>query len=221
VVFAWQSGHGLSQRGTTYGIDGAFPDSLQPALLRIYEWASNEWHKFLPLQPATDNTHCEKRKAQKRDLSSSIDQRTLKRRRTASIAQDHVGCPLVTDNHKTPTHKSHRVGTGPWTTAVEFAFYNSAPKDLWPGSLPIFGRPSPLERDSVIGERKMISAHISSGELSFGCILDSRHQLRAVGEELLRWRNVGCQLCYANSGNPDPDHELEDCKRWDDSGKAR
>jgi hypothetical protein len=31
----------------TYGIDGAFPDSLQPALLRVYRWASVEWHKFL------------------------------------------------------------------------------------------------------------------------------------------------------------------------------
>lgn len=28
VVYAWQSGHRPLQRGTTYGIDGAFPDSL-------------------------------------------------------------------------------------------------------------------------------------------------------------------------------------------------
>lgn len=36
VTFAWQSGHRPLQRGTTYGIDAAYPDSLQPALLRIY-----------------------------------------------------------------------------------------------------------------------------------------------------------------------------------------
>jgi hypothetical protein len=47
VAFAWQSGHRPLQRGTTYGIDGAFPDSLQPALLRVYRWASVKWHKFL------------------------------------------------------------------------------------------------------------------------------------------------------------------------------
>ena len=35
------------QRGMTYGIDGAYPGSLQPALLRIYYLASEEWHKFL------------------------------------------------------------------------------------------------------------------------------------------------------------------------------
>jgi hypothetical protein len=34
VVFAWQSGHRPIQRETTYGIDGAYPDSLQPALPR-------------------------------------------------------------------------------------------------------------------------------------------------------------------------------------------
>jgi hypothetical protein len=35
VVFAWQSGHRPMQRGTSYGIDAAYPDSLQPALLRV------------------------------------------------------------------------------------------------------------------------------------------------------------------------------------------
>ncbi|KIV98742.1 uncharacterized protein PV09_09494 [Verruconis gallopava] len=47
VAFSWQSGHRPLQRGTTYGIDGAFPDSLQPALLRIYKWASCEWQGFM------------------------------------------------------------------------------------------------------------------------------------------------------------------------------
>jgi hypothetical protein len=47
VVFAWQSGHRPIQRATTYGLDGAFPAQLQPALLRVYEWASTRWHEFL------------------------------------------------------------------------------------------------------------------------------------------------------------------------------
>ena len=37
VVFAWQSGHRPMQRGTTYGLDAAYPDSLQLALLRVYK----------------------------------------------------------------------------------------------------------------------------------------------------------------------------------------
>jgi hypothetical protein len=47
VAFAWQSGHRPLQRATTYGLDGAFPARLQPALLRLYEWASTRWHEFL------------------------------------------------------------------------------------------------------------------------------------------------------------------------------
>ena len=49
VVFAWQSGHRPLQRAVTYGLDGAYPDSLQPALLRAYQWASEQWHHFLQL----------------------------------------------------------------------------------------------------------------------------------------------------------------------------
>lgn len=47
VAFAWQSGHRPLQRGITYGLNGAFPNRLQPALLRAYEWASTRWHEFI------------------------------------------------------------------------------------------------------------------------------------------------------------------------------
>ena len=47
MVFAWQSGHRPLQRGTVYGLDGAYPSNLQPQLLRAFEWASVKWHEFL------------------------------------------------------------------------------------------------------------------------------------------------------------------------------
>lgn len=47
ITFAWQSGHRPLQRHSTYGLDGAFPDKLQPALLRLYLEASRKWHLFL------------------------------------------------------------------------------------------------------------------------------------------------------------------------------
>jgi hypothetical protein len=50
VAFAWQSGHRPMQRACTYGLDGAFPDSLQPALLRVYKLISSAWHRFLQLE---------------------------------------------------------------------------------------------------------------------------------------------------------------------------
>ncbi len=54
IVFAWQSGHRPRQRATTYGLDGAFPSRMQPALLNIYEWASVEWHQYLGHQSRSD-----------------------------------------------------------------------------------------------------------------------------------------------------------------------
>lgn len=50
VAYAWQSGHRPIQRYSTYGLDGAFPDQLQPALLRIYAKISAEWHEFLRIE---------------------------------------------------------------------------------------------------------------------------------------------------------------------------
>ncbi|RKK61043.1 hypothetical protein BFJ69_g17165 [Fusarium oxysporum] len=47
VAYAWQSGHRPMQRHTTYGLDGAYPDHLQPALLRAYDRVSASWHNFL------------------------------------------------------------------------------------------------------------------------------------------------------------------------------
>lgn len=47
VSFAWQSGHRPIQRAISYGLDGAFPHQLQPALLRAHEWASTRWHQFI------------------------------------------------------------------------------------------------------------------------------------------------------------------------------
>jgi hypothetical protein len=47
VLFARQSGHRLIECGTSFGIDAAYPSSLQQALLKVYRWMSSRWHDFL------------------------------------------------------------------------------------------------------------------------------------------------------------------------------
>ena len=49
VAFAWQSGHSVNAIASPSLNWSAFPDSLQPALLRLYKWASRQWHGFLRL----------------------------------------------------------------------------------------------------------------------------------------------------------------------------
>lgn len=55
VAFAWQSCHRPIQRARTYGLDGAFPNRLQPQLLERYEWVSTRWHEFLHLPSKVDH----------------------------------------------------------------------------------------------------------------------------------------------------------------------
>jgi hypothetical protein len=119
VVFSWQSGHRPLQRGTTYGIDGAFPDSLQPAFLRIHEWASDKWHRYLQLRLTSPNGHSGTRKTQKRGIPSCIDHRSPKQHRAAHSLED-IDCPLLQDKHTSPEHNN---SDGPWATATEAAIY--------------------------------------------------------------------------------------------------
>jgi hypothetical protein len=220
VVFSWQSGHRPLQRGVTYGIDGAFPDSLQPALLLIYEWASDKWHKFLQLQPINPDDHLKTRKTQKRGIPSNVDRRPPKRHRAAHSPED-IHRPPLQDLHTLPKRREHNTSNSSWATATEAAIYRTVPKKNWPGSLLIFGRPTPLERENVIKERKMISTHMSSVEANLNSNFQSRHRLLAIDQAFVRWRNVGCQLCYASTGEYEPDHDLEQCSRHESSEKAR
>lgn len=69
--------------------------------------------------------------------------------------------------------------------------------------------PSPLERENVFEERKMISTHISSVETKLKNNFQSRQRLLSINHAFVRWRNVGRQLCYASIGEQEPDHDLE------------
>lgn len=80
VALAWQSGHRPMQRGTSYGIDGAYPDSLQPALIRMYRWTSSIWHRFLDEAVPKDDDAREHMSPAGRDRCHGA--RSRKRRRT-------------------------------------------------------------------------------------------------------------------------------------------
>jgi hypothetical protein len=47
VSLAWQSSHQQGERMAMYGLDRMFLDSLQPALLHVYRWVSEQWQTFL------------------------------------------------------------------------------------------------------------------------------------------------------------------------------
>ena len=106
VAFDWQSGHRPLQRGTNYGIDSAYPDLLQPALLRVYQWVSKEWHQFLrihrastsdglPGQADTSLLMQQSRKGTKRQSPLDEDDNLLcKRRQRSTTVQELDQCAL-------------------------------------------------------------------------------------------------------------------------------
>ena len=52
--------------------------------------------------------------------------------------------------------------------------------------MPIFGRPSPLERDSVLEEGKLISAYITSREAEANKEFDTPYYLSSIKAAVMR-----------------------------------
>jgi hypothetical protein len=142
VVFAWQSGHRPMERGVTYGLDGAFPDSLQPALLRVYEWASTEWHRFLMRTDGVLRTACDprpvmqvtvRRGQNEANHQSKGSGRTLKRKATSSPRTGSTAVKRINDKRTSRGESSvqdsgnpHcRRSSHPWSSPAESLLYLS------------------------------------------------------------------------------------------------
>jgi hypothetical protein len=225
VAFAWQSGHRPLQRGVSYGLDGAFPDRLQPALLEVYRWVSGEWHKFLQQKdpaPAPDETA---RVGSKRSATMhETAKQTTKRLRQASpsYCRPTVDCWKEGDEEQGEEEESSGNSNehGPWATQSELQILRKAPVIPWPGCLTLFGRPSQLERTDSIKEQQRIIEHVQTKEKSANRCFQSFSRL-SFGQQFTRWRNVGCQICFANTGQPEPDHAMEECTLWESCGRAK
>lgn len=146
VAYSWQSGHRPIQRGATYGIDGAFPDSLQPALLRVYRWASEEWQIFMNLGSVQRESQSTPRSqyGTKRHASDTLDQRDTTRPRLEipvpasstprQTTPSHPDAPLrsigpclpapsksvvVTVHNQEQPQSDHASGRDAWATVIQ------------------------------------------------------------------------------------------------------
>jgi len=121
-VFAWQSGHRPLQRGTGYGIDGAYPDSLQPALLRVYYWASTEWHRFLQQNQTSDSRPNSQSAIEIEESNSSLASSPL----VENIQLEET--PLQPPRHPLPAKRRAATVSPPPTAAKRRRFpWNSTP----------------------------------------------------------------------------------------------
>jgi len=90
AAIAWQSGHRPLLRADNYSLDGAFPTKLQPALLRVYEWASTRWHEFIyqssKVMPSPDHAKNVLGMSERR----TIEQNSQRRARPREIPSEGV-----------------------------------------------------------------------------------------------------------------------------------
>jgi Orsellinic acid/F9775 biosynthesis cluster protein D len=112
------------------------------------------------------------------------------------------------------------IGQGPWATQSELQVLRQAPAIPWPGCLALFGRPGRLEKTEQMEEQKTILEHIQAKEALANRYFQSFSRL-SFGQQFTRWRNVGCQLCYVNTGRPEPDHAMGECNLWASCRRAR
>jgi len=266
VAYAWQSGHRPIQRGTSYGLNGAFPDSLQPALLNVYKWVSGEWHRFLRLvqisqasatsnsisSTATEQAFFERSAID--DISTSVTnpmQQTGKqskktdgegRKRSgspilanapSSKKQKHIGLtaqlgqPTSTGCHPRADCESYAqaqsdnsLSGSPWATPVEIETLRRAPSIPWPSCSALFGRANHLEKPATLEEQRIILAAIQDEEERKNRYFYDHERLRVL-ESLRKWSNVGCQLCFLHTHEPQPDHTLRECRLWACCEQAR
>ncbi|KAH7112035.1 hypothetical protein EDB81DRAFT_671170 [Dactylonectria macrodidyma] len=246
VVFAWQSGHRPLQRGTTYGLDGAYPTTLQPQLLELYEWASTKWHEFLHLpsklsSPAT-KPPCDVQQLPWLEPGSSTQAPGLRSKSSGHKLQNQdqgdrrpkvsahpteyesLDCQsrdsrAISWSPSPPRPKRRRIDDGRTASSLSIPLSRGGSALEIPD--PLFGCPNELRSVEEIGERRSIlqflNGYYPTQEIDFR----RQDQLSSIVQTVEWWGLVGCQLCFANTGEPEPDHDINTCGKEVDGEKAR
>ncbi|EXK76788.1 hypothetical protein FOQG_18482 [Fusarium oxysporum f. sp. raphani 54005] len=238
VVFAWQSGHRPLQRQFTYGLDGAFPTTMQPQLLDLYEWASLRWHEFLhlpsklrPRMNAQIQSDRERVLGHQPNATAESNGETAER----SIAETRLtpGQKRADAGGRGREQKSSSPGevrqiTSPPAKRRRIDYVAASPVDEINPSLTeleapeLFGNPhEPCSHDDIKERRAVLQflRKYSSARSEKWLLHD---QLTRVYETLEWWEFVGCQLCFvAKGGQPEPDHTVESCFQSAGNEKAR
>jgi hypothetical protein len=246
VVFAWQSGHRPLQRGFTYGLDGAFPTTLQPQLLHLYKWASTRWHEFLHLPSKIAPSAAVSLRGLQGDMPEP----------TQHASKASGGCLLVGTQapattaakrpleHSDDNHSRKRRSPCPPPPEVNAVKGQASP---WAHG-PLFGSINVFTTIDAIEERQRILSHLHGWQVTIRVLSSTKaeiavpkedtskvldedaeesrawrlmRRLEHIHEHTERWRFVGCEACFLQTGAPEPDHGLAECDRQPLSATAK
>ncbi|KJZ69022.1 hypothetical protein HIM_11581 [Hirsutella minnesotensis 3608] len=200
VIFAWQSGHRPLQRGSTYGLDGAFPTTMQPQLLELYSWASSRWHEFLHLPSRASRKFCEGRNSLTDSDEAVMQQRGHALHRNSSKRQRSWFRSL--DDESQPAKRLYKdPDPASWASssrqsAVSSGDFLASPMSAnWiPGqriSRSLFGRPSSSTSAQALDERRAIIEFLRNSDDNAEDTLKTRLFCHASGVELSANHNMG------------------------------
>lgn len=86
---------------------------------------------------------------------------------------------------------------------------------------PLFGCLSEAESVGAIQEQRSLVQFLHRYQTTEANRFGRQDQLARVVETVKWWGLVGCQLCFAVTGQRKPDHDIHSCKRGVDSERAR
>lgn len=123
-------------------------------------------------------------------------------------------------NYRSPPPQiTTNICSAPHATAVQNNSQSNIPLDAW-DTKPLFGCPSELSSVKAAEERRSIVKFLDgyrAGKES-GFSLECR--LTDILETAEWWGLIGCNLCFASTGQLEPDHDMNSCTRESDREKA-
>lgn len=217
VVFSWQSGHRPGENGRSYGLDGAFPTAMQPQLLDLYQWVSMRWHEFLGV--ASKSTSPQARvslrnvgdkvaevtrgqdaslkmpRSEDANSTCSVQQQTLAQssgpvQSNTSASRDSASAPL----------EQHELGVATLTVQQAIERYQ-----IIFAQLDEVSPTQELEQHAI-----MSSVNLYREERAEDYMLQQR--VNTLLKTVEWWELLGCPLCFAETGEMEPDHGLKLCQ---------
>ncbi|KAL7940767.1 hypothetical protein V8C42DRAFT_361765 [Trichoderma barbatum] len=227
VVFAWQSGHRPLQRAVTYGLDGAFPTTLQPQLLELYEWASTRWHEFLHLPSKITGTIT--RSLDKALPFPSDSTKISKPNQSSNDQSIPVDRDEASDSHSvsswtpSPPPKRRRINQRAPSPQPQLPVISlpSHPGSILRDNQKNSSPSRELDKPLFIKERRAVIELLDNYKAGKQHTLAIEFRLKNILETIEWWRTSGCQLCYAITGKLEPDHDMNSCVREADCKRAK
>ena len=144
------------------------------------------------------------KRARQINTRQAVSTKTTSERQSDVHSEDDI---QTAEDHEDDTSPTSR----PWATASEIKTLQRVSASPRPECLALFGRAGQLEKPHAIEECQAILRLIRTQEEEKNRYFESAERLKVL-QQFSKWKNVGCQLCFVNTGELEPDHGMDECR---------